>query len=217
MIAEYGGLARQMPRLRDVLPDHGALLDGPAALERLHRRVHDSPGRLRARASGGRSSPATGIVLGAAYLLWLYQRVFFGELTNPANAKLADLSLRRAARRSRRSSSLALWIGLYPQADLRRPAAPSGEHRRGRSAAQDDAPPAQQRRAAEAAPAARRPASAERRAAAVTFTRASDWFLLSPELFLTAAGLLIARDLAVFVEQGARRVPRVSLAASPSA
>ena len=32
---------------------------------------------------------ATGIVLGAAYLLWLYQRVFFGEITNPANAKLA--------------------------------------------------------------------------------------------------------------------------------
>src|SRR6476661_2844870 len=31
---------------------------------------------------------ATGIVLGAAYLLWLYQRIFFGEVTNPKNANL---------------------------------------------------------------------------------------------------------------------------------
>ena len=37
-----------------------------------------------------------GVVLAAAYLLWLYQRVFFGELTNPANAKLSDLTFREA-------------------------------------------------------------------------------------------------------------------------
>ena len=35
-----------------------------------------------------------GIVLGAAYLLWLYQRVMFGEVTKPANKSLADLNLR---------------------------------------------------------------------------------------------------------------------------
>src|SRR3974377_2371090 len=35
-----------------------------------------------------------GIVLGAAYLLWLYQRVFFGPVTNPKNEKLADLTPR---------------------------------------------------------------------------------------------------------------------------
>ena len=29
-----------------------------------------------------------GVVLAAAYLLWLYQRVFFGQVTNPKNEKL---------------------------------------------------------------------------------------------------------------------------------
>ena len=31
---------------------------------------------------------ASGIVLGAAYMLWLYQRTMFGTLDNPANEKL---------------------------------------------------------------------------------------------------------------------------------
>src|SRR5712675_1644938 len=35
-----------------------------------------------------------GIVLGAAYMLWLYQRTMFGKLENPENAKLKDLNLR---------------------------------------------------------------------------------------------------------------------------
>ena len=35
-----------------------------------------------------------GVVLAAAYLLWLYQRVFFGPVTNPKNEKLQDLTPR---------------------------------------------------------------------------------------------------------------------------
>ena len=38
-----------------------------------------------------------GVVLAAAYLLWLYQRVFFGKVTNPKNEKLLDLSARELA------------------------------------------------------------------------------------------------------------------------
>src|SRR6185436_2669770 len=56
----------------------------------------------------------TGIVLGAAYLLWLYQRVFFGEVTNPANEKLADLTFREQLTLAP-LVILALWIGLYPR------------------------------------------------------------------------------------------------------
>jgi NADH-quinone oxidoreductase subunit M len=37
-----------------------------------------------------------GVILGAVYMLWMVQRVFFGPLKNPANAKLKDLSLREA-------------------------------------------------------------------------------------------------------------------------
>jgi NADH-quinone oxidoreductase subunit M len=34
---------------------------------------------------------ATGIILSAAYMLWMFQRVNYGEVENPANASLPDL------------------------------------------------------------------------------------------------------------------------------
>ncbi|OGP90591.1 MAG: NADH dehydrogenase [Deltaproteobacteria bacterium RBG_16_48_10] len=37
---------------------------------------------------------ATGVILGAAYMLWMFQRVMFGKITNPENEKLKDLSPR---------------------------------------------------------------------------------------------------------------------------
>ena len=39
-------------------------------------------------------APTKAIVLGAGYMLWLYQRVFFGELSNEKNKDLKDLNLR---------------------------------------------------------------------------------------------------------------------------
>ncbi len=39
---------------------------------------------------------ALGIVLAAGYILWMVKRVFYGELTNPKNQGLPDLSLREA-------------------------------------------------------------------------------------------------------------------------
>jgi NADH-quinone oxidoreductase subunit M len=36
----------------------------------------------------------TGVVLGAAYMLWMFQRVMFGKVTHPENEKLKDLSPR---------------------------------------------------------------------------------------------------------------------------
>ncbi len=55
-----------------------------------------------------------GVVLAAAYLLWLYQRVFFGTVTNPKNEKLLDLSAREIVTFVP-LVALALVIGLYPQ------------------------------------------------------------------------------------------------------
>jgi NADH-quinone oxidoreductase subunit M len=37
---------------------------------------------------------ATGVVLGAAYMLWMFQRVMFGVITKPENEKLKDLNKR---------------------------------------------------------------------------------------------------------------------------
>ena len=55
-----------------------------------------------------------GVILGAAYLLWLYQRVMYGSVTNPANEHLPDLNLREKATLIP-LVILAFWIGIYPR------------------------------------------------------------------------------------------------------
>ncbi len=56
----------------------------------------------------------TGIILGAAYMLWLYQRVMFGQLDNPSNQELKDLSFRELATFVP-LIVLAFWIGIAPK------------------------------------------------------------------------------------------------------
>jgi len=55
-----------------------------------------------------------GIVLGAAYLLWLYQRVMFGTVTHDVNKTLPDLNVREYAVLLP-LVALAFWIGIYPK------------------------------------------------------------------------------------------------------
>ena len=62
---------------------------------------------------------ATGIVLGAVYMLSLYQRTMFGKIENPKNEKLLDLSGREFATFAP-LIVLAVWIGLYPKPFLDR-------------------------------------------------------------------------------------------------
>ena len=57
---------------------------------------------------------APGVILAAAYLLWLYQRVFFGTVTNPKNEKLHDLTPREVLTFVP-LIIMAFWIGLYPK------------------------------------------------------------------------------------------------------
>lgn len=61
---------------------------------------------------------ASGVVLGAAYMLWLYQRVMFGKLDNPENQNLPDLNLRELATFVP-LIILAFWIGIYPKSFLK--------------------------------------------------------------------------------------------------
>jgi NADH-quinone oxidoreductase subunit M len=37
---------------------------------------------------------ATGVILSAVYMLWMFQRVMFGPITHAENEKLSDLTLR---------------------------------------------------------------------------------------------------------------------------
>jgi NADH-quinone oxidoreductase subunit M len=61
---------------------------------------------------------ALGIILNAAYMLWLYQRMFFGEIDNEKNKLLPDLSIREWAYMLP-LVIMSLWIGVYPGPFLR--------------------------------------------------------------------------------------------------
>jgi NADH-quinone oxidoreductase subunit M len=56
----------------------------------------------------------TGVILGAAYMLWMVQRVFFGQLANPENQQLKDLNLREIAA-ALPLVVLVLVMGVRPQ------------------------------------------------------------------------------------------------------
>lgn len=113
LISEYGGLARQMPIYATYFLIMALSSMGLPILNGFVGEFTILQGAF-ARNFWWALFAATGIVLGAAYLLWLYQRVFFGEITNPANAKLPDLSFREQLTLAPLVVA-ALWIGLYPK------------------------------------------------------------------------------------------------------
>jgi len=57
---------------------------------------------------------ATGVIFAACYMLWMYQRVFYGKLTNPANEKLTDLNMREKMVLVP-LVIMIFWIGFYPR------------------------------------------------------------------------------------------------------
>ncbi|MGH7798472.1 MAG: NADH-quinone oxidoreductase subunit M [Candidatus Binatia bacterium] len=65
------------------------------------------------------AAAATGVILGAVYMLWMYRRVIFGPLTNPANAKLQDLNARELVLLAP-ILLLIVLMGVYPQPLLQR-------------------------------------------------------------------------------------------------
>jgi len=66
---------------------------------------------------------ATGLILGAAYALWLYRRIIFGELTKDSLKAILDMN-RREVVVFLPLVLLALWMGVYPSSFLD-PMAPS--------------------------------------------------------------------------------------------
>jgi NADH-quinone oxidoreductase subunit M len=60
---------------------------------------------------------ATGVIFSACYMLWMFQRVVWGKITNEKNRELKDLSCREIAI----FAPLILfifWIGVYPNTFL---------------------------------------------------------------------------------------------------
>ena len=57
---------------------------------------------------------ATGVILGAAYMLWLYRRIIFGELVKPDLMRMKDLHPREVAIFAP-LVILVLWMGIWPE------------------------------------------------------------------------------------------------------
>jgi len=62
---------------------------------------------------------ATGVIWAAVYMLWMLQRVLFGEITNPENARLRDLNTRELGL-ILPLMLLMLFMGVYPRPFLDR-------------------------------------------------------------------------------------------------
>jgi NADH-quinone oxidoreductase subunit M len=62
---------------------------------------------------------ATGVILGAVYMLWMFRRVIFGALTHPENQKLQDLNARELLILAP-IVALIVIMGVYPQPFLSR-------------------------------------------------------------------------------------------------
>src|SRR5688572_18409453 len=62
---------------------------------------------------------ATGVIWAAVYMLWMLQRVLFGQVNNPENARLSDLNRRETALLIP-LLILMLFMGVYPRVFLDR-------------------------------------------------------------------------------------------------
>jgi NADH-quinone oxidoreductase subunit M len=112
-IKDYGGLAHVMPMYAFVFAF--AMLSS-AGLPLLNGFIGEFT-ILQGAFEASRAWAAlavTGVILGAAYLLWLYQRTMLGQITNPKNLHLPDLSLREWAV-FLPFMACAVWIGVYPK------------------------------------------------------------------------------------------------------
>jgi len=125
MIADFGGLAA-------VTPVYAAffmvIMLSSVGLPGLNGFVGEFLILLGAFRSVALGSPvyaifaAGGVILAAVYLLWSYQRVFFGTVTHDANRGVADMTPREWAVLVP-IVILVIWIGLYPSTFLDKSAA----------------------------------------------------------------------------------------------
>jgi NADH-quinone oxidoreductase subunit M len=116
-IAELGGLSKQMPIYATLF---AIIMFSSMGLPGLNGFVGEFLiliGAFRVSWVWG-AFAVTGIVLGAAYMLWLYQRTMFGEITKDANKTLPDLDAREMATLIP-IIVFCFWIGLYPVPFLR--------------------------------------------------------------------------------------------------
>jgi NADH-quinone oxidoreductase subunit M len=118
MISEFGGLWQQLPRYAAIFM---VVMLSSVGLPGLNGFV----GEFLILLGAFHVHPAaavvgtSGVLIGAVYMLWMYQRVMFGPLENPANRQLRDLS-RREVLVFAPIVVMFFVMGLYPKPFLSR-------------------------------------------------------------------------------------------------
>jgi NADH-quinone oxidoreductase subunit M len=117
-IEAYGGLWKQVPIFSALLM---VIMFSSIGLPGLNGFVGEFLILLGAfsAAPGWTAGAATGVILGAIYMLWMYRRVIFGPLVDPQNEKLKDLGARERIILAP-IVALVLLMGIYPQPFLQR-------------------------------------------------------------------------------------------------
>jgi NADH-quinone oxidoreductase subunit M len=117
MISEFGGLSKQMPIFATFFLIVTLSSIGLPGLNGFVGEILILVGAFKTKILYAVLA-TSGIVLGAAYMLWLFQRTMFGKLTNPANQVLKDINPREIATLVP-IIILVFWIGIYPAPFLR--------------------------------------------------------------------------------------------------
>jgi len=112
-VAEFGGLSHVMPGYAAIFLGMVMTAIGLPLLAVFISEFLALRGAFEANPMWA-GAAALGIILNAGYFLWLYQKMFFGNIENPKNEKLKDLSIREWAYMTP-LMILALWIGVYPK------------------------------------------------------------------------------------------------------
>lgn len=121
MIADFGGLAKCMPIFATMFL---IVTLSSIGLPGLNGFVGEFMILLGSFISGAFSKvyailAATGVILAAVYMLWMFQRVMFGKLDKPENQNLKDLNLREVIVLLP-ILLFIVWIGVYPKPFLSR-------------------------------------------------------------------------------------------------
>jgi NADH-quinone oxidoreductase subunit M len=112
-ISEYGGLAHVMPKFAIIFAFAMLSSAGLPLLNGFIGEFTILQGAFEANHVWA-AFAVSGVIFGAAYLFWLYQRTMLGQVTNGKNLMLRDLKPREIAY-FLPLIAWSIWIGVYPK------------------------------------------------------------------------------------------------------
>ena len=117
LIAEYGGLKAVMPKL---VAAFLIITLASIGLPGMNGFIGEFLSLIGAFRYDWRFAAvaATGVILSAVYMLWMFQRVNYGEITNEKNRKLPDLTLREWFVIGP-VVAMAIFMGIFPNVFLK--------------------------------------------------------------------------------------------------